>query len=607
MNYYNYNLEQLKKYKKNLYDKILQLEDLIIDEDIESVQAKDGNRYIQIKKDNKVIRLNSNYRPVDQAKKWVEQYKLNDMYQVITMFGLGNGMFVRELLNKVTSTDMILIYEPSKEIFIHALHSYDLSDIIVAENISLSIEGINDAEFHNVIQQAIYWINLHSQVLCQHPQYIELFEESYLNFLKEIKAQNERTIVNRNTVGYLGVYESKNTIKNIKYIKESNTVMELYDRIPKHIPAIIVAAGPSLDKNVETLKKAKGKSVIISTDRALNVLLNHEIEPDFIITLDPIKPLEYFTTREDIDIPLMYRIEANPEILDHHKGRKFIFHSERFIKNIYDRLNKSIADLNPGGSVATAAFSVCVSLGFEHIILVGQDLAYGSNNLTHAGEKNIEDRYDEGIMVQGIDGNMVKTRFDWISFINWFQDAIALYNNIDVIDATEGGAKIEGSRIMTLQQVVDNYCTEEIDCNKIVEDLPLSMSESDVKILTEYIEKSIYDLDNIKRSVQELLSISDKLITQNRRGVTSDIDKLTNKMSKINKQILKKDIYSLLDNYISKDRTNELDNIYKLTGDEVKDREITYEKSKQIYYAIKEAVDEVKPELQSALRKLKVK
>jgi hypothetical protein len=44
----------------------------------------------------------------------------------------------------------------------------------------------------------------------------------------------------------------------------------------------------------------------------------------------------------------------------------------------------------------------------------------------------------------------------------WFEQHIALYGGKQTyIDATEGGARIAGTQVMTLQAVIDRYCTEE--------------------------------------------------------------------------------------------------------------------------------------------------
>lgn len=57
--------------------------------------------------------------------------------------------------------------------------------------------------------------------------------------------------------------------------------------------AIIVSAGPSLDKNVEDLKKAEGKAMIIAVDTALKTVLRAGVRPDLTICVDPRKEIEF--------------------------------------------------------------------------------------------------------------------------------------------------------------------------------------------------------------------------------------------------------------------------------------------------------------------------
>lgn len=48
----------------------------------------------------------------------------------------------------------------------------------------------------------------------------------------------------------------------------------------------------------------------------------------------------------------------------------------------------------------------------------------------------------------------------------WFESQIVRYPRLDVIDATEGGAKIEGSEIMTLKEAIERECKTDIDFEK---------------------------------------------------------------------------------------------------------------------------------------------
>jgi hypothetical protein len=99
------------------------------------------------------------------------------------------------------------------------------------------------------------------------------------------------------------------------------------------------------------------------------------------------------------------------------------------------------------------------------IILIGQDLAY-TNGKFHSDEthiKEVEGENDtstsDGTMVEDIYGNMVPSRQEYILYKNWIEAMIG-HHKINLVDATEGGAKIVGSKIMTLQEAIDRYCKE---------------------------------------------------------------------------------------------------------------------------------------------------
>ena len=51
-------------------------------------------------------------------------------------------------------------------------------------------------------------------------------------------------------------------------------------------PAIIVSAGPSLEKNIHLLREAKGKAVIIAVDAVLPTLVPAGVIPDIVVVLE---------------------------------------------------------------------------------------------------------------------------------------------------------------------------------------------------------------------------------------------------------------------------------------------------------------------------------
>ena len=65
---------------------------------IEETDARDGNKALIIEKDNNKYRLNSIYKPLIEAKKWTEQYEFHNLCTSVMMFGMGNCIFVKEML-----------------------------------------------------------------------------------------------------------------------------------------------------------------------------------------------------------------------------------------------------------------------------------------------------------------------------------------------------------------------------------------------------------------------------------------------------------------------------------------------------------------------------
>ena len=572
---------------------------------INLLDTREESKSVKISYNNNSYRLNSSYRPVQEAVKWAEQYKITDMYMNISMFGLGNAIFARQLINKLRDDDKMFIYEPCADIFLFVLQHFDITDILEKDNVFIIVEGINDDDFHIILKENMDWTNVNCQTFCLHPMYDEIFPESYKKYLEQIKKNIQMILINRNTLEYISEFAVKNTIENIKYFTESNVDVDFYDDIPKDIPAIIVSAGPSLNKNIEYLREAKGRAVIIVVDRALEPLLNKKIEPDFVITLDSGKTMEYVTNDSEISFPLLCTMDASNSIMKAHKGRKIFYSIQGYPKYIFEELKKKTSSLNSGGSVATGAFSVCVGLGFKTIILVGQDLAYSYDELTHADGiiGNEDEQYHVFDEVEGIDGRMIGTRHDWYMYLTWLQDAIKSFPDINVIDATEGGAKISGTEIMKLQDAISLYCNKRIDCNKIVNNKKPTLTKADIEKLKQVLKESVDDLVNIQKKAKEaerfceILIKSAESLTMN----TNYSQNVVKKISDINKYILERPIYHLINSDIAESSVNNLSNIYRLTGDEQQDQIKTFRKSISMYAAILASAESLLPIISNIL------
>ena len=75
-------------------------------------------------------------------------------------------------------------------------------------------------------------------------------------------------------------------MENVPAILNSPGILGLKSQMAD-IPAAVVSAGPSLDKNIQLLKRGAEKFLIIAVSTALKPLLKTGVFPDFIVAIDP--------------------------------------------------------------------------------------------------------------------------------------------------------------------------------------------------------------------------------------------------------------------------------------------------------------------------------
>lgn len=599
MGYFEVNMDCMRRRRNKLYNKLIELLDQNTDRtslEIVSEPSVFDEQYMIVKKDKLLVRLNSCYSPINEAKKWAEQYRFTNMNIIITMFGLGNGSFAREIINQKNKSDILFIYEPSIEIFTHVLYNYDISDIIDNISVVLTIEGVNEFDFRNDLKLYTNITNIYSQVRCIHPYYQDLFPESAIRFWKEIKDNYIHTRMDINTEQFFGKKFITNGLYNARYLKDSNRLLDLKEIINTDVPAIIVAAGPSIKDSIEELRRAKGKAYIFVVDRILQYILDAGVEPDFIVTVDPIKPLKYFTTRTDVTAPLLCEMSSNWEVLDQHKGKKIFYSGGPYFQMVYLSQKLEAPCINTGASVATTAFASCVKLGFKKIVLVGQDLAY-DGEMSHAGgvaEKSVKQRIT---YVEGLNGEKIRSRLDWYEFLTWFQDMIILHPEIQVFDTKSKGAKIKGAIQMPLKDIIDQYGIENTNLDNELHNLKGTFSDEAMEGVREFFSDTYEELYNLKKKAKEAIRLCDEQIRiyKNNNGDNHLTEKNFNKISKINEYIIKQPAYHLLESFITAQSAQEISELYQFSDDPINDTIATYEKSKKIFQAIIDGAEFLKP------------
>jgi len=440
---------------------------------ISGVENIEERKILYVIKDEIQYQLDSMYSNEWILNKWYEYMEDNSLFRTYLLFGLGNGMYTRKLINELNKKDCeysIIIYEPGVSILRTVLEEFDISDIISNRNVHLYISSVSETPFKDMIQSFVTFSNKYGMHWHEYTNYGRLFEGEMADFIDAIQISVGAVNATRYVQERFGEAYYINTFSNIKKMIDSKSLFTLINRIPKEIPAIIVSAGPSLSKNIELLKDAKNKCLMIATDSAVPALLKANIIPDAYVCVDGKKNPKHFMDERVKDIPAFVAPFTSTAALKSGQIQFFLSDDNSHIMNFMEKEDIYYTTLSTGGSVANDCYSLAVLLGITNIILVGQDLAY-TGGKTHAAntvrENAIIDQ-ETLTFVKSIDGDMIESSTEFVLYKTWFETQIKYNKSINLIDATEGGAYIEGSRLMTLKDAILQYCKVDVCISEII-------------------------------------------------------------------------------------------------------------------------------------------
>lgn len=546
----------MEKWYPSFADLIREKEDIVDDTEVLTKVSWDGEKIFQIKKEDRILYLGGKRNAKEPIEMWLERLGEIHKYAPVFLFGLGSGAYLKALINSTTKDVNIVVYEPSINIFLKLLHEIDMSEEIQNRPIAFVVEELNAEEFEPIMDRVLVFENLAFLKEEIHPNYKEWFVEKFIEKVKLLHQRVESMMVNYNTGMSFSKHLADNVLNNMKYICDGYNTKKLSEVIPYDGAAILVSAGPSLSKNIHELKKAKNKAFILAVDTALKPLMSAGIVPDAFITIDAKKPFHLVDVEGAENIPVIAPTCALHKIIEHQKGKKIFYYDNYMIPyHIYAMNQKAFPNVSTGGSVACSGFSLLYKMGFQTIILVGQDLAY-TDNKSHADgtfqKKMPEENTNGMIMVKGNYVEKIPTRRDFRMFLDWFNMYIKgakEHREIRVINATEGGAYIEGTELSTLKDILEEVCCKEINFSEKIEEMESAFSKEEREKAIEYLHSIPEQYEEIRRNAKLLQRNYEKLekLTKSGNMGKDNALKLLKKVKKLTKKCRTCEGYQLIE------------------------------------------------------------
>jgi hypothetical protein len=425
------------------------------------------------------ILLHSAYDPLREAVNFVDGLGLREGARVI-LFGLGLGYHLTEVLRRVGKRGRVVAVEANDRVLRKALEVVDFSDLYSGGNFELiagSEEGeiitglkrLLDGELKDVPYNQLNLV-IHSPSLAALPKH-----------LRGIRDYLEGVVVARRTCQAFEDLTLNNIESNLPYVLDGHPVELLFGKF-RDISTFLVGAGPSLGRRqIEKLKEAKNRALIVAVGTALKPLLRCGLEPDLVVATDPKKEsYRHFEGVEFGGSPLIFLPTVCPDILRSYKGRKVVAFQEGYPE--VDRIARSLSRtmVKTGGSVLTTALEVAIRMGGDPIALAGCDLGYPGIK-GHVSGTAWDERWEERVSssrfntletenrkyvaggerawVKGVDGGEVPTHLNLRSYLVWMEgrmrDEPRRFINVS------HGAYIYGSELMEMEEAVERYCSGE--------------------------------------------------------------------------------------------------------------------------------------------------
>ncbi|MCB1112138.1 MAG: motility associated factor glycosyltransferase family protein [Chlamydiales bacterium] len=451
--------------------------------------------------------LHSQANPHQEAEQWAKTIELNSI-DTLFVFGVGLGYYYNELRGwlKENANRAVVFVENDPEVLVRLFETVQGEQMLKDPQVWIYYFTDFKKEAHH-FDEIAKMFNSHRFKITSLGYYLrtkarELMHfNTILSFTLNIRHMSDREYLSLGDVFYSNYYV------NMFRLPDAYQAKQFYGKF-SGVPAIICGAGPSLEKNIGLLKTLKDRAVIFAGGTAMNALNAQGMQPHFGVGVDPnADQVMRISSNEAYQVPYFYRNRLNANALTLIQGdHLYINGSVGYpIGTWFDeKLHIDGPELPDGYNVINLSFSLARQLGCNPIICVGVDLAYTDGQSYAPGISNhpINERRrqmrtktskEELVGKEDIHGNPVLTLWKWIAEAVWYSKMVVEHQDVQLINATEGGIGFPGIPNMTLEEVKEEYLTGAYDLETMIHG-ETQLSHMPAGVTLEEIERLMWEV-----------------------------------------------------------------------------------------------------------------
>ena len=333
------------------------------------VEAKNGD-LIPVLANGKP--MHSKYNPQAEGEQFAKL--VTEKCNFVIVIGLGGGFHIKGIINKFKNIKVIVVEENQEDIkLLDALPT--VKELEENQNIKYcNLKNIGRTLLDSYIPSLYGDISILSQ-----RAWAQAFPESEAKIKAVIASTLKNISADYSVQAHFGLLWQRNILQNLIFASQHKLSAMVNINTNKKIAAII-AAGPSLDKSIKTLKENRNDYFIIATDTAFSALTANNIECDAVVSIDgQIVSFRHFLHFPKKTPLCIFDLSASPiAIKQAYKNNANILfttnaHPLSLLANCYSNYEK----LESGaGTVTIAAIDFARKAGFSKIQLFAADFSY---------------------------------------------------------------------------------------------------------------------------------------------------------------------------------------------------------------------------------------
>ncbi|HED5031179.1 TPA: motility associated factor glycosyltransferase family protein [Campylobacter jejuni] len=440
-------------------------------------------------------------------------------YPFICIYGIGNALLIKNLAKHYKH---LFVFESEIELFILALSTLDLSEELCSGKIYLV--DIQEKKINLQLRilfdqnDVFLWLNLY-EMFINNNFYKKYYYEEILNADKIIHENINLVIRNLDPDSKISLSCYENFYKNIPLMLKNIPFKRIIDeRKGLFESCIVVCAGPSLQKQIPLLKKYQENFVIFCVDGAYPLLVKHDITPDYVLNLDFEEyPLEFFKEVNPENKTLfILAASTHPSVVDY-LYKKQIPLSIALSDNLpYQNLHiNDFGYLEFGTHVGHACYTLAIALKFKNIIIIGQDLSFDKQGNSHFDSFDLGSDIDTTLNIPTLKtvayGGLGKvlTHLAWDDYRKKLEDLFARNSQVNFLNATEGGARIEFAKEINFELCCKKFKNLNNKLNKYP---PKTLTANrSIKILNKILETFKEEKQNALFCLEHAMRLNDAL------------------------------------------------------------------------------------------------